>query len=66
MRILGFGKDCLTEADIERITDKAAEKAVIKITAHVYQEVGKGVVQKLFWIIGSIAVSFATWLHIKN
>ena len=37
----------LTDEQIDRIAEKAADKAVAKLTDQVYREVGKGVVQKL-------------------
>jgi hypothetical protein len=51
----------LTDEQIERIAEKAADKAVAKLTDHVYREVGKGVVQKLFYIVGAITVAAFLW-----
>ena len=56
----------LTEAEIERIAEKAAEKAVQKVTDQAYRAVGKGVVNRFLWIIGVITVGFAAWLHSKG
>lgn len=47
----------LTEAQIEKIAEKAADRAVAKITDQVYREVGKGVISKFVWIVGALAVS---------
>ena len=52
------------ELYIEEIAEKAAEKAIEKLTSHVYQEVGKSVVSKLFYIIGACAL--AGWLFLKS
>lgn len=51
----------LTDDDIERIAERAAEKAVAKLTDHVYREVGRGVVQRFVWIIGALAVGMFIW-----
>lgn len=51
----------LTDEQIERIAEKAADKAVAKLTDHVYREVGKGVVQKLFYIVGAITLAAFLW-----
>ena len=51
----------LTDDQIERIAERAAEKAVAKLTDHVYREVGRGVVQKFVWIVGALAVGLFIW-----
>lgn len=51
----------LTDEQIERIAERAAEKAVAKLTDQVYREVGKNVVQKFFWITGVLAVALYIW-----
>lgn len=56
----------LTDEQVEKIAEKAAEKAVAKLTDRVYQEVGKGVVQKLLWIVGAVCVGLYLWLHSKG
>lgn len=56
----------LSEEQIESIAERAAEKAMEKLTGHIYQEVGKGVVSKLFWLIGASAVGIGLWLKSKN
>lgn len=65
MSICFFGHKCLTEADLERITEAAAEKAVTKMTAHIYQEIGKSLIQKLFLVMGAIGLSLASWMHLR-
>lgn len=47
----------LTDEQIERIAERAAEKAVAKLTDHVYREVGKSVISKFVWIVGALAVA---------
>ena len=56
----------LTEKDIDDIAEKAAEKAIEKLTSHVYQEVGKSVISKLTYIIGACAIGLYIWLKSKG
>ena len=51
----------LTEAQIEDIAEKAAEKAIEKLTGDVYKAVGKSVVSKFLWIVGASAVGVWIW-----
>tara|TARA_R100001377_G_scaffold30085_1_gene16442 strand:- start:380 stop:592 length:213 start_codon:yes stop_codon:yes gene_type:complete len=51
-------KQCLTEADIDRIAGKAADRALEKV----YTEVGKNVTKKLAWLVGISILAFAIWL----
>lgn len=46
----------LTEEEIDMIAEKAAQKAIAKMTGAVYQEVGRTVISKFFFIIGLLAV----------
>lgn len=54
----------LTEEQIEQIAEKAAAKAVQQLTDTAYREIGRGVVQKLFYIAGVLAA--ALYLYIQN
>lgn len=56
----------LTDAEIDTIAEKAAEKAIAKITTQMYVEVGKGVVSKLMYIIGLSAVGLYLFLKQKG
>lgn len=56
----------LTDAQIEKIAEKAAEKAVAKLTDRVYRDVGKSVIEKLFWIAGVVAAAAFFWLQAKG
>lgn len=56
----------LTEAQIEEIAERAANKAVAKLTEHVYREVGRNVVQKFTYIVGAVAVALFLWLQTKG
>jgi len=48
----------LTEADIDRIAEKAAGRALEKV----YAEVGKSLSKKLMWIMGVVSISLIVWL----
>ena len=51
----------LTDDQIEAIAERAAEKAVAKLTDHVYREVGRSVVSRFVWIVGALAVGLFIW-----
>lgn len=61
-----MGVPNLSEEQIEMIAEKAAAKAIEKLTSHVYQEVGKSVVSKLFYIVGACAIGIWLWLKSKG
>jgi len=48
----------LTDAQIDEIAEKAAERAFQKI----YQNVGKSVLTKLTWMLGAAVVGFFMWV----
>jgi hypothetical protein len=56
----------LTDAQIEKITERAADKAVAKMTANFYMEVGKGFINKIFFVAGVIVVSVLAWWYGKT
>lgn len=56
----------LSESDIERIAEKAADKAVKKITNYIYMEVGRSVISKVLWITGALVIGISAWLHSKG
>jgi hypothetical protein len=56
----------LTDAQVEKIAERAADKAVAKLTDRVYRDVGKNVIQKLFWVVGVVAVALFFWLNSKG
>ena len=60
--------DCpmLNDTAIEQIAEKAAEKAIKKLTAQVYQEVGKSVISKFVYIIGACSIGLYLWLTSKG
>jgi hypothetical protein len=59
----------LSEEQMEHIAESAANKAVEKVMAHIYQEIGKSVVKKVIMWIGIATVAVMAWLvgtgHIK-
>ena len=60
-----FDTHVLTDAEIEKVADKAATKAIEKLTTMAYLEIGKGVVAKVFKIIGIIAAFGVFYWHDK-
>ena len=56
----------LTEEQIEEIAERAANKAVARLTDHVYREVGKNVVEKFVYVVGAISVALFLWLQGKG
>lgn len=56
----------LSEAIVDEIAERAAVKAISKLTATVYQEIGKGVVNKLLTIIGVLSTAAALWAASKG
>ena len=55
----------LTHDQIEEIASRAADKAIDRITQQVYQQVGRSVINKLMWIVGSLAVGAYLWFSDK-
>ena len=56
----------LDEKCMDKIAERAAERAIRKLTDHLYHEVGKSVVEKLFYLIGGCAVALYLWLQHKG
>lgn len=46
----------ISEEQMEAIAEKAASKAVKKMTDDAFKAVGKTVVEKFFWVIGLLSV----------
>lgn len=51
----------LTDAQIDKIAEKAAVRAVAQITDQFYREVGKGVISKFVLIVGVLTVAAFVW-----
>lgn len=45
----------LTEADIDRIAERAADRALEKV----YSEVGRSIVTRILWVLGAVGLGFA-------
>jgi tetrahydromethanopterin S-methyltransferase subunit G len=56
----------LTEEQLEDIAERAATRAVEKITTEVYANVGKAVVTRFIWLLGSLAIGIAIWAASKG
>jgi len=52
----------LSEEQIEEIADRAADKAVSRLHARFYQEIGQGFVSRSFTILGVVIVAAWMWL----
>ena len=56
----------LTDEQIEKIAEKAAEVAFRKI----YEQVGKSVIHKIYWLVGAGVIALMYWLagngNLKN
>ena len=56
----------LSESQIEYIAERAASKAVEKITTDLYSTVGKSVISKFVWVLGASVVGGYLWLKNKG
>jgi len=56
----------LTPEQVEEIAETAAVKAVQKMTDGMYRNIGKGVVNKVLWVIGVFGVALYFWLRDKG
>lgn len=52
----------LTEEQVEHIAEKAAEIAFRKV----YEQVGKGVISRMLWIVGACVIGVFIWLGSKG
>ena len=52
----------ISEEDLDKIAERAAEKAFEKI----YSTVGKGVLTRLAWLVGAAALGIIYWLGSKG
>ena len=56
----------LSETQIEAIAEKAAEKAIERLTGDVYKAVGRSVITKFVWVVGASVVGFWLWAKGKG
>lgn len=59
-------KHPIPEELVEAIAEKAAQKAVERMTQHVYTTVGRSVLEKATWIVGACCVGVYLWLKSKG
>lgn len=55
---MGKQEGMLSEAEIEMIAERAAEKALEKV----YTEIGRSVTKKILWAIGAATLGMLAWL----
>lgn len=55
----------LSDDDIERIAKRAGEIAKDLALRDIYVAVGKSVVSKILWVLGTAGLAIAAWLHLK-
>jgi len=53
--------EALTEEQIDTIAERAADKAVEKLTDHIYMEVGRGVVKRVVYVLGAFVIGVVLW-----
>lgn len=53
----------LTDAQIEAIAEKAATKAVKKMTDDAYKAIGKSVTSKFFTVVGVLTIVLIAWFQ---
>lgn len=51
----------LSDEQIELIAEKAAQKAVAKLTEEFYKQVGKSVVDKFLIVLGAVTLAGVVW-----
>lgn len=56
----------LTDEQIKEIAERAAEIAAEKMQAHLYESVGKTVINKFLQFLGFAAVAIGLWLYDKG
>ena len=56
----------ISDDQMEQIADKAAEKAVRKLTDEAYRSIGKSVTEKFFYIVGVLALAGYFWAQSKG
>lgn len=56
----------LSDESLDRLTQATAERTIEMLENKMYLRIGRGVVHKLLWLTGFMAVSVAAWLHSKG
>jgi hypothetical protein len=60
------GQLSLTEEQIDLIAERAANRAIEKMTEQAYLQVGKTVISKGLWLFGLIFMGTVYWLNGKG
>jgi hypothetical protein len=55
--------ETLSEEIIEVIAERAAEKAMLKMTNQLYREVGRGIISKFLYLVGILTIAAWAWMH---
>lgn len=63
-RAHNFGQ--LSDEQLEEIAERAAEKAIAKVTQDLYTSIGKAVLTKVIWSVGVAWVALIIWLNAKG
>lgn len=63
-RAHNFGQ--LSEDQLEEIAERAAEKAIAKLTQDLYTSIGKAVLTKVIWSVGVAWAALIIWLNAKG
>ncbi len=63
-RAHNFGQ--LSDEQLEEIAERAAEKAIAKVTQDLYTSIGKAVLTKVVWSVGVAWVALIIWLNAKG
>lgn len=50
-----------SDEELEDIAEKAATKAIAKLTDEAYRMVGKSILEKLYWMVGALVVGAYLW-----
>lgn len=56
----------ISDEQLEEIAERAADRAVKKLTDDAYKTIGKSVLDKLFWIVGVLAAAAYFWVQAKG
>jgi len=55
-----------SEEQMDNIAERAAERAMQKLTDEAYKSIGKGLISKLFWVVGVLATAAYFWAQGKG
>lgn len=56
----------LSDDQLEEIAERAAQKAIAKVTQDLYTSIGRAVLTKVVWSIGVAWVALIIWLNAKG